>query len=400
MSAHPKPISRLAAFGGRPRFDRALHVGRPNMGDRERYLGYINGMLDRMVLTNYGPLVRELEARLAERLGVRHAITVCNGTMALELGVRALGMAGEVIVPAFTFVATAHALQWQEIKPVFVDIDPRTCTIDPECVERAITPRTTGILGVHLWGRGCDTEALADIARRRGLRLMYDAAHAFGCSHRGQLIGGFGDCEVFSLHATKVLHAGEGGVIATNDDDLAERVRFMQNFGFKGQDNVVYLGLNGKMSEACAAMGLCNLDSVEAFIAANRSRHDRYRSGLAGIPGVAFLEYPADERNNYQYLIVELEQGVFGLSRDQVYHVLQAENVLSRRYFFPGCHRMEPYRSLYAYPEYRLPVTEALCGRVLALPTGPQMRDEDVDAVCGLFRFLHEQAPAIRAALG
>jgi dTDP-4-amino-4,6-dideoxygalactose transaminase len=242
-------------------------------------------MLDAKWLTNNGPLVREFESEVAEFVGVKHCIAMCNATVALEIAVRAAGLGGEVIVPSFTFVATAHALQWQEVTPVFCDIDPRTHNIDPAKVEQLITPRTTGIIGVHLWGRPCDTEALAEVAERRNLTLMFDAAHAFGCSHSGRMIGGFGLAEVFSFHATKFFNMMEGGAVVTNNDELAARIRLMKNFGFSGNDNVVYIGTNGKMSEINAAMGLTNLASLDEFESANRRNYEAYRFGLAGIPG-------------------------------------------------------------------------------------------------------------------
>ncbi|MBV9268734.1 MAG: aminotransferase class I/II-fold pyridoxal phosphate-dependent enzyme, partial [Acidobacteriaceae bacterium] len=256
-------LSELAILGGKPAFDAPLHVGRPNIGDRERLLARINDMLDRRWLSNNGPFVNEFEEKLKSYLGVRHCIPMCNGTVALEIAIRALGLKGEVIVPSFTFIATAHALQWQEITPVFCDLDPRTHTIDPAQVQRLITPRTTGIIGVHVWGKVCDVESLCEIARRRKLALMFDASHALGCSWRGTMVGNFGSAEVFSFHATKFLNTFEGGAIATNDDELAAKIRLMKNFGFRGYDNVEYIGTNGKMTEISAAMGLTGLESLD-----------------------------------------------------------------------------------------------------------------------------------------
>ena len=209
----------LAIFGGTPAFQQPLHVGRPNLGDREAMLRRVNEIFDRRWFTNDGPLVKEFEARIQELVGVKHCVAMCNATIALEIAIRALELRGEVIVPAYTFIATAHALQWQEITPVFADMDPATHNIAPETIERLITPRTTGIIGVHVWGRPCDTEAIESIAEKHKLKVMYDAAHAFGCSHRGQMIGSFGACEVFSFHATKFINCFEGGAVVTNDDD-------------------------------------------------------------------------------------------------------------------------------------------------------------------------------------
>ena len=274
--------SNLAILGGVPAFTEPLHVGRPNIGDRTALLSRINDLLDRHWLTNNGPFVREFEGRIADFLGVKNCIAMCNATVALEIATRALGLHGEVIVPSFTFIATAHALQWQETTPVFCDVDPATHNLDPGKVEAMITPRTTGIMGVHVWGRPCDIDALDEIARRRSLKLMFDAAHAFGNSYRGRMIGNFGQVEVFSFHATKFFNTFEGGAVVTNDDDLAAKIRLMTNFGFAGYDNVIYVGTNGKMPEVSAAMGLTGLESLDEFIAANRRNHAAYRAGLLG----------------------------------------------------------------------------------------------------------------------
>lgn len=196
-------LEHLAIFGAAPAFNEKLHVGRPNIGNRDRLFQRINDLLDRRWLTNNGSYVQEFEQRIADMIGVKHCIPMCNGTVALEIAIRAAGLTGEVIIPSFTFIATAHALQWQEITPVFCDIDPHTYTINPWRVEAMITPRTTGIIGVHLWGQPCNVEALTEIARKHNLKLMFDAAHSFGCSYNGQMIGNFGDAEVFSFHATK-----------------------------------------------------------------------------------------------------------------------------------------------------------------------------------------------------
>ncbi len=392
-------VEHLAIFGGAPAFppEAALHVGRPNLGDRERLLARINQMLDRDWLTNNGPFVQEFEARLAARLGVKHCIAMSNATVGLEIAIRAAGLRGEVIVPSFTFVATAHALQWQEITPVFCDVDPATHNLDPRRVEALITPRTSGIIGVHVWGRPCAVKALSEIAARRGLTLMFDAAHAFGCSHAGQMIGNFGLAEVFSFHATKFLNTFEGGAVATNDDDLARKIRLMKNFGFAGYDNVIYIGTNGKMSEVSAAMGLTGLECLGELIAVNRRNYQQYREALAGLPGVTFVAYPDGERHNYQYVVLEVNEALAGLSRDQLVALLHAENVLARRYFYPGVHQMEPYRSYFPHAGLLLPETERLVTRVMSLPTGVAAGPQAVAAVAGLIRLALAHAPEVRA---
>lgn len=366
----------LAVNGAPPAFAAPLHVGRPNIGDRAAFLRLAGEMLDRRWLSNNGPLVEEFEARLAARLGVRHCIAVCNGTIGLEIAIRALGLTGEVIVPSYTFVATAHALQWQGITPVFADIDPATHNLDPQSVRAMITPRTTGIVGVHLWGRAAPVDALAAIAGEHGLKLLFDAAHAFGCSLRGRPVGGFGAAEVFSFHATKFFNTFEGGAIATDDAALAQKMRLMRNFGFAGFDNVVHEGTNGKMVEICAAMGLVNLDGIDAVVETNRRNYDAYREAVAPLPGLSILAYDEAEANNFQYVVMEVGPDC-PVSRDEIVAALHAENVLARRYFWPGIHRMMPYRDLYPHAGNALPNTLAVSDRVIVLPTGTAVTPQD-----------------------
>ena len=392
-------LTDLAILGGEPAFTEPLHVGRPNIGNRKALIERINDMLDRRWLTNNGPYVQELERRIADYLGVKHCIAMCNATVALEIAARALDFHGEVIIPSFTFIATAHALQWQEITPVFCDVDPTTHNIDAGKVETLITPRTTGIVGVHVWGRPCPVDALEEIARRRGLKLMFDAAHAFGCSYKGRMTGNFGQAEVFSFHATKFFNTFEGGAVVTNDDDLARKIRLMTNFGFAGYDNVIYVGTNGKMTEVCAAMGLTGLESLDDFIAANRRNYAAYQDGLRDIPGLRLISFDESERNNYQYMIVEVDETVAGISRDDLVRVLQAENVLARRYFYPGCHEMEPYRSYFPHAGLLLPETERLTQRVMSLPTGTAVGPEEIAEVCAILNLAVRESRVLRFRL-
>jgi dTDP-4-amino-4,6-dideoxygalactose transaminase len=385
-------IEDLAIFGGKPTFSEPLHVGRPNIGNRDRLLERINDILDRRWLTNRGPYVREFEQKVSDFLGAKHCIAMCNGTVALEIAIRALELTSEVIVPSFTFIATAHALQWQEITPIFCDIDPETHNVHPPSVENLITPRTTGIIGVHLWGRPCDIDALTDIAERHHLKLLFDAAHAFGCSYNGKMIGNFGDAEIFSFHATKFFNTFEGGAIVTNNDELAAKIRLMKNFGFAGLDNVIYIGTNGKMNEVCAAMGLTGLESLEEFISINYRNYTYYKRDLEGIPGVHPITFPQRHRSNYQYIILEIDDSVTGISRDLMVEILRAENILARRYFYPGCHRMEPYRSHFPLVHLHLPHTERLIHRVLSLPTGTAVGNEEISKISQIIRFVIEHA--------
>lgn len=392
-------LSDFAIFGGSPAFPEKLHVGRPNIGDRVRLLERINDLLDRRWLTNNGPYVQEFEQRIADMIGVSHCVAVCNATVALEIAIRAAGLTGEVIVPSMTFIATAHALQWQEIRPVFCDIDPESHNIDPRRIEEMITPRTTGIIGVHLWGRPCEVESLAEVARRRNLKLLYDAAHAFGCSYKGRMVGSFGDAEVFSFHATKFFNTLEGGAVVTNDGDLARRVRLMKDFGFAGYDDVVCIGTNGKMNEVSAAMGLTSLESLDEFVAVNHRNYKKYQHGVEGIPGVHLVTYDETEKCNYQYIVLEIDETAAQVTRDQLLDILWAENVLARRYFYPGCHCMEPYRSSFPHAGLLLPETEKVVKRVLSLPTGTAIGPDEVCRICQIIRVVVAHGHEVRERL-
>jgi len=379
--------------GPPPLFPEKLHVGRPNLGDRERMLARFGDLLDRRWLTNGGVYVETFEQEIAAYVGVKHCVAVCNATIGLQIAVRALRLTGEVIVPSFTFPATVHALAWEGLTPVFCDIDPRTHNIDPAAAEKLIGPQTTGVLGVHLWGNVCDVEALNDLADRRGLRLLYDAAHAFGCSHAGRMIGNFGEAEVFSFHATKFLNSGEGGAIVTNDDELADQMRRLRAFGLE-EGEVAGLGTNAKMPELSAALGLTNLESREQFIAINRANYNAYAAALRNACGLALLPLNDNGRHNLQYIVVEIDPRCTGHSRDEIVAALHAANVMAKRYFSPGCHRMPPYRDM---PLRRpLPHTERLCDRLLQLPTGSSVTTADIarigEFLCGLTAGAHRRA--------
>jgi dTDP-4-amino-4,6-dideoxygalactose transaminase len=365
------------------RFSQNTTTSRPNVGERATLHGWLDGILDRNWLTNDGPFVQELERKLQNWLGVEHCIAVANGTLGLEIAAKALGLTGEVIVPAFTFVATAGALDWIGLKPVFADVVAGGYHIDPLDVERCITPQTSAICGVHLWGRACDTEALREIADKYGLALYYDAAHAFMCSHDGRTIGNFGDLEVFSFHATKIFNTFEGGAITTNDDELAERCRLMRNFGFQGpDDDVVSAGTNAKMSEIHAAMGLVNLEHYVHFVTACCQNYYAYERGLDEIPGVRLMRYDEGDANNYQYIVVRVDEDEAGVSRDDVIAALADEGILARRYFWPGCHRLAYYQP----PDRHLPNTERLTNETMSLPNGTVIRPQDVKRICDVIR--------------
>ena len=390
-----RPRASAAVLGAGAAFEDVLAVGRPNIPDKAAFLARVEGMVDARQLTNHGPMVRRFEAQVAEISGVRHCVATCNGTQGLDLAIEALGLAGEVIVPSFTFVASVHALWRRGVRPVFCDVDPRTHTLDPARVEEAVTPRTTGILAVALWGDHGHEGALRRIADRHGLRLLSDGAHAFACDRASAPRAC--EAEVLSFHATKCVNALEGGAILTDDDALAERLRLMVNFGFSGEDAVECCGTNAKMTEACAAMGLTSLEARDEIFARNRHNHRAYREGLAGVPALRVLTPDPGLRHNRHYVVVEVDAAAAGLDRDEIVGALRLENVLARRYFHPGCHRMEPYAGL---PSGRpLPVTERLAAEVMVLPNGLAVAPADASLLASRVATLVERAAEVRAAL-
>lgn len=388
-------IDQLGLFGGAPAFVDKLHVGRPNIGNRDKFFEQVNDLFDRRWLTNDGPFVRELEHRIADHLKVKECVVLCNGTIAMEVLLRSLNLEGEVILPSFTFVSSAHVLESMNLTPVFCDIDPETHNLTADIVEPLITPRTAAILGVHLWGSACPVNELTELADRHSVPLIFDAAHAFSCTYQNEFIGNFGIAEVFSFHATKFFHSFEGGAVVTNDSALADEVRLRRNFGFSRYDHVDVLGTNGKMPEISAAMGLTNLDDLGLFLETNRLNYQCYEKHLKDLPGINLLQFDAQERNNYQYIVLTVNQDVAQFDRDLLIAVLHAENVLARRYFHPGVHRMEPYKSIYPEFEGNLPGTDSVSQEVLCLPTGTSVEPDDIQHICDIIKFVGENSVEI-----
>lgn len=387
----PEPATKtrpeqLAFFGGTPLFAAPLHVGRPNIGDQQAFLRRTQDILDRRWLTNDGPLVRQFEAQLAEICGTPHVVCVANATIGLQMALRALARPGRILMPSFTFVGTAHSAQWQGMAPLFCDVAPLCHHIDPAAVAQAISAESSAILAVHLWGMPCDHDALQTLASKHGLPLIYDSAHALGCSLGPRPIGSLGDAEVFSFHGTKVVNSFEGGAISTHNAELAAQLRSMRNFGFSGYDQTTGVGTNAKMSEISAAMGLTNLEAFPGFIAANRRNHQQYTEGLRDLPGLRLLSYPSHNKNNYQYLIIEIDESQAGLSRDALVEILHAENILARRYFYPGCHRLLPYSNRPPEDREFLPHTDEMSRRVLALPTGTAVGEREIAGVLSILQ--------------
>jgi dTDP-4-amino-4,6-dideoxygalactose transaminase len=370
---------RPAIDGGQPVFPDGLPLARPAIADPAAVAAAAGVILASGVLTN-GPYVRRLEQRTAEYLGVRHCVAVASCTAGLMLSLRASGLSGDVVLPSFTFSASAHAVAWNGLRPVFADIRPDDLLLDPGAVARSAGVRTSAILATHTYGTPCDVEALGRLARDNGIRLFFDAAHAFG-SRRGQaMVGGFGDAEVFSLSPTKVLIAGEGGIIATNDDSLAERCRVGRDYGNPGDYDTRFVGLNARMSELHAATALASFEDLEERIALRNQLAERYRKVLAGLPGIDFPSVAEGDRSTYKDFTILIDGEQFGMDAPAVAAALAAEGVQTRRYYAPPVHPQPAYRWV-GPANGALPETDRAAARVLTLPLWTGMADEQVDGV-------------------
>jgi dTDP-4-amino-4,6-dideoxygalactose transaminase len=388
---------KLAIFGAPAAFKRPLYTGAPivERQSEQRYFAWMKQAFRRNCFTNNGPLLQRLEKEVAGIHSVKHCVAVCNATIAQMLLLKSLGLRGEVILPSFTFIATAHACLWQGLKPVFCDIEPDTLTIDAEKAERLINKKTSAIIGVHLFGNVCNIGQLERLAKNYKLKLIFDAAHAFKCSLGDKSIGGFGNAEMVSFHATKLFSTFEGGAVLTNDRELACRVSVLRNFGFTGYDKVEFLGINAKMPEASAAMGLASLPAIGRRISHLKKNYFIYRKSLVSIPGISLVSLGLKGRSNYQFMPILVEEDKFGVSRDILYDILWKENVIARRYFYPGCHRMHPYKSLYPDAGRGLSVTEDICGKILCLPMNLKSPQRDIAAIRGIIVEVRENAGRI-----
>ena len=360
----------------------------------------VDGLWSRRWFTNAGPLTREFERALRDYLGVAHCVVTSSGTLALSVLTKALGLTGEVIIPSFTFISTAHTLVWNGLKPVFCDVDAKTWNLCPDHCSTLLTSKTSAIIATHLWGHACDIERLEEIARKSGIHLLFDAAHAIGCTHSRSLIGGFGGAEVFSFHATKSLHTCEGGAITTNDGVLAESLRRMRAFGVGGLGSFGSPGTNAKMSELHAAMGLTNLEVLDKNIRQSRLRFETYDRQLRHLSGFSLFRPRDGETSNYGYVVARISAQQFGLPASTIAKLLQAENILARRYFYPGAHNSEPHRSLDPGCGALLPNTKLACEQVLVLPGGAGIGIEDVAVVCDLLQFVAVNAERIGSRIG
>ena len=386
-------------LGGPPRFREPRFITRPRLPDRARFTALLDRIFSASWLTNDGAIVRELEERLTPRLGGAFCAACCNGTVALQVALRSLDLAGEVITTPFTFPATVHAIEWNGLTPVFCDIDPKTYNLDPASAAALIGSRTSALLPVHVFGNPCDVEGLATLATAHGLHLVYDAAHAFGVWHRGHPIGDWGELSIFSFHATKLFHTAEGGAVVGPDARSAETLRLLRNFGIVNEDEVRGVGLNGKLSELHAALGLPLLDLIDGEIAARAQLAARYDAAFAGVVGLGGQQIAPETRRNYAYYTVEVDPDRFDLTRDELHAALRAEGIVSRKYFFPLCSANVAYRHLPTAQPGRLPNAERVASRVLCLPLYGELAADDVDAIADAVLTIQAAAPRVRAAL-
>ncbi|HEU4898804.1 MAG TPA: DegT/DnrJ/EryC1/StrS family aminotransferase, partial [Actinomycetota bacterium] len=356
-----------------------LPLARPAIADPASVAEAAAAILASGVLTN-GPYVRRLEERAAEYLGVRHCVAVCSCTAGLMLVLRASGLSGDVVLPSFTFSASAHAVVWNGLRPAFADIRPDDLLLDPAAVARSAGVRTSAILATHTYGTPCDTDALGRLARDNGIRLFFDAAHAFGSRRGDRMVGGFGDAEVFSLSPTKVLIAGEGGIIATNDDSLAERCRIGRDYGNPGDYDTRFVGLNARMSELHAATALASFADLEERIGQRNQLAERYRKALDELPGITFPVVAEGDRSTYKDFTILIDSEEFGMDAAAVAAALAAEGIQTRRYYAPPVHRQRAYRWV-GPANGALPQTDRAAARVLTLPLWTGMDDEQVDGV-------------------
>lgn len=362
-------------------FEEPIYVTRPFVPPLTEFCQGLEEIWENRWLTNNGPVLQRYTEAMKAFMDVENVAMFNNGTLALQIGLQGLGISGEVITTPFSFVATTHALHWNKIRPVFCDIEPDHYTLDPEKVEMAITPWTTAILAVHVFGYPCKLDALADIARRHNLKLIYDAAHAFGVRVNGKSIAQYGDLSMFSFHATKLYHSLEGGMLTFPNPSLKTEVDYLKNFGFKNEVEVVMPGTNAKMNEMQALMGLMMLKYVPQLIEKRRAITKLYRELLQSVPGICLPPLPHDEFDyNYAYLQIEIDEREFGISRDQLYEKLKEYNIFTRRYFYPlicdfACYRNVPVAD---------PLTTAhrVAERILTLPIYSELSLDDVQKIC------------------
>lgn len=361
-----------------------ITVTSPLLPSLEEFIPYLQQIWDSKWITNNGSFHQQLEQALCENLGVKYISLFTNGTLPLITALQALRITGEVITTPYSFVATTHALWWNGIKPVFVDVDPKTGNLDPDKIEAAITPKTTAIMPVHVYGTPCDTDRIKEIADKYGLKVIYDAAHAFGVKKAGESILNAGDMSTLSFHATKVYNTIEGGALVVHDAETKKRIDYLKNFGFAGETTVVAPGINSKMDEMRAAYGLLNLKQVDAAIAARKQVALRYRDALKDVEGIAFFDDQPNITHNYSYFPIFVDAERYGMSRDELYFKMKEQNVLGRRYFYPLISDFSTYRGLESAKPENLSNARKMADSVICLPMYHDLEQNDLDRIIKL----------------
>ena len=361
--------------------NKKITVTSPLLPPLEEFIPYLEDIWKSKWLTNNGPYHQELERALCSYLKVPYISLFTNGTLPLMVAIQALRITGEVITTPFSFVATTHSLWWNGIKPVFVDIDPKTGNLDPDKIEAAITPKTTAIMPVHVYGNPCDTKRIEEIADTYGLKVIYDAAHAFGVEVEGESLLNAGDLATLSFHATKTYNTFEGGALVCHDAKTKQRIDYLKNFGFAGETTVVAPGINGKMDEVRAAFGLLQLKYVDDAIAKRKAIAQQYREQLKDIKGITFLEDFPEVRHNYSYFPIFVDEKEYGMSRDELYEKLKAHNIYGRRYFYPLISEFSTYRGLPSAAKENLPNAHKIANEVICLPIYPELDLNEVTLI-------------------
>lgn len=364
--------------------EKPIYVTQPSLPDLEEFIPYLEQIWDNKILTNNGPMHKQLEKELAEFLGVPYISLFANGTLALVTALQSLKITGEVITTPYSFVATTHSLWWNNIKPVFVDIEPEFGNLDPDKIEAAITTKTTAIMPVHVYGNPCHVERIQKIADVYGLRLIYDAAHAFAVKYKGGSILNYGDLSILSFHATKVFNTFEGGAIISHDSATKQRIDYLKNFGFAGETTIMAPGINSKMNEVQAAMGLLQLKSINENIEKRRVVAEKYRVLLNDVKGITYLPEPKDTISNYSYFPIFVNEQKYGMSRDALYEKLKQNNIFGRRYFYPLISEFSMYRGLESSAPENLPVAHKIANEVICLPIYSELSETNIKRITSL----------------
>ncbi len=381
-----KQVSSESTFDAAHNLNGNIFVTRPDLPPLEDFIPYLEQIWDRKWLTNNGLFHQELEEKLAQFLGVKYVSLFSNGTLALVTALQVLRITGEVITTPYSFVATTHALNWNDITPVFCDIEPETMNLDPKKLEMLITPKTSAILPVHIYGNPCAVEEIQKIADIYGLHIIYDACHAFGVNIDGQSVLNFGDLSVLSFHATKIFTTMEGGAIVTDNKKLKDRIDYLKNFGFADETTVMAPGINGKMNEMQAALGLLQLESVKENIKRRQEISVNYREKFKDIPGIGFLTDAENVQHNYAYFPIFVDDQKYGMQRDQLYEAFKQEHIYSRRYFYPLISEFPMYRGLASAGQENLPVASRISRQVITLPLYPTLTEEQQDKVIAVVK--------------